>query len=197
MARCKGCGAVESMAGIPKMTEEEVIKEHIKLVHYVCHRHERRIKDKPWISYEDLQAVGTIGLIIAHRQYNPARGAKFSSFAYRVISNEINKFLRKYKHDLKCISLDQPNPQDDSKKEIKPLDNIVGKEKAAEDRVLIHEIMCILTERERRIIRTAAAGYTQHEIAKVEKISQAHVHRILRKINQKALDFIKEKEGDV
>ena len=69
---------------------DELIQENENLVHFVLQRkYPTRAND------DDAIQSGLIGLWKAIQQYEPERNIKFSTYAYRCISNEILTFIRK------------------------------------------------------------------------------------------------------
>ncbi len=54
---------------------------------------------------DDLEQEGMIALVKAARTWDPSQGAKFGSFATRLVRNAMIDFVRSQKSD--CVSLDQ------------------------------------------------------------------------------------------
>ncbi len=67
----------------------ELISANEKLIYKIASRFSN--------SYpiEDLYQVGVIGLINAYNNYNPERGAKFTTYAYQYITGEMIEFAKK------------------------------------------------------------------------------------------------------
>lgn len=69
--------------------KEELVRRHTNLVRALAHR---------FISsgqpYEDLEQVGMLGLLGAIERFDPAVGAKFSTFATTTILGELRRHLR-------------------------------------------------------------------------------------------------------
>ncbi|SFE10937.1 DNA-directed RNA polymerase specialized sigma subunit [Paenibacillus algorifonticola] len=80
---------------------ENVIDQHLYLVRYAIGRYRWAI-GQHGIAKEDLESEATIGLIKAHKRFDPSRlnsrgqSVKFSSFALPYILGEIGKYLWKY-----------------------------------------------------------------------------------------------------
>jgi len=68
---------------------EQVVRQNQRLVHHVV----KRFADcgEP---YEDLVQIGNLGLIKAARNFDAARGARFSTYALTMIEGEIRHHLR-------------------------------------------------------------------------------------------------------
>lgn len=89
---------IESLDNEDKTNEFMAINSE-KLVNYVIH-----ITYKPTpilaakrfcLTMEDFQSAGNLGLWKAYRTYKPEKGNKWSSYAARCITNEINFLIRK------------------------------------------------------------------------------------------------------
>lgn len=65
------------------------MEENLPLVHFVL----RRFRDRG-AEYEDLFQYGCMGLIKAVDRFDPAYGARFSTYAVPVILGEVRRFLR-------------------------------------------------------------------------------------------------------
>ena len=65
------------------------MEENLPLVHFVV----RRFRDRG-AEYEDLFQYGCMGLVKAIDRFDPAYGARFSTYAVPVILGEVRRFLR-------------------------------------------------------------------------------------------------------
>ncbi len=74
------------------MNVENMIIKNQKLVHRVCHKYFRRYL--PRHDYEDIAAVGMVGLIKSVKGFKPEYGNKFSTYAVPMIRGEIQRYLR-------------------------------------------------------------------------------------------------------
>jgi len=68
---------------------DQVVRANQPLVHYVLKRFE--YADEP---YEDLVQVGNLGLLKAIQNFDPSRGARFSTYATSMIDGEVRHHLR-------------------------------------------------------------------------------------------------------
>lgn len=66
-----------------------LFSSNMGLVHHVAHRFEWTGED-----YEDLAQIGSIGLMVAVKKFQPGMGFAFSSYAIRCITGEIMHHLR-------------------------------------------------------------------------------------------------------
>jgi RNA polymerase sigma-B factor len=68
---------------------ERLVRDNQGLIHHLLKRF--RYADEP---YEDLVQVANVGLVKAARSFDPARGARFSTYAALVIEGELRHHLR-------------------------------------------------------------------------------------------------------
>lgn len=71
---------------------ENLINEHVGLVHYIVGRVAMRLPDS--VERDDLESAGLIGLIKATDRFDPARNVKFATYASSVIRGEVMEALR-------------------------------------------------------------------------------------------------------
>ena len=81
------------------------IEEHINLVCFVVKKyfHRKKIVN----DYDDLVAMGNIGLVVACQLFDEKKGIRFSTFAGRCIFNGIMRGLRHEDEDKTKASLDK------------------------------------------------------------------------------------------
>jgi RNA polymerase sigma factor FliA len=72
--------------------ENELIKQYLPMVHKIVKRVVTYLK--PPLTYEDMVSAGTVGLVTAARDYDPAFGAEFQTYAYIRIKGAILDELR-------------------------------------------------------------------------------------------------------
>lgn len=170
------------------MTKEEMFNKNIKLAYKVANKY----KINHYEEFEDIKQIALLGLWKAVTNYNGKNA--LSTFAYVVIQNEINSYLRKTKKSFKSVSinvevherltLEDILQADDSIEEL--LDDI-------EERVIkqvLNETLENENERDNQVYKLYEQGYRQGQIAKIMGISQAQVSRIQAKINKKVCDKI-------
>jgi RNA polymerase sigma-B factor len=71
-----------------------IVELNMGLVRRVAHRLSQRTP----VPYEDLQQLGSLGLILAIERFNPQHGCAFSSFAIPYIRGEMLHYLRDHSH---------------------------------------------------------------------------------------------------
>ena len=70
-------------------SQSEFLKQNLPLVHSLC----KRFTGKG-VEYDDLFGAGSVGLVKAARNFDPARGFSFSTYAVPVILGEIRRLFR-------------------------------------------------------------------------------------------------------
>lgn len=70
------------------MSPQELFNENTKLVHHLIHTKFRGYLSHT-LEYEDLYQIGCMGLYQAAESFDESRGVKFSTYAIRVIMNEL------------------------------------------------------------------------------------------------------------
>lgn len=135
---------------------------------------------------EDLHSIGIIGLIKAVKSYDVEKGFKFSTYATRVIRNEILMSLRKKTVEIAFSIDDTVNIKNG---ESVPFADIISDGTIFEDDVLIrteiHEILKKLSNRNQKIFIMVLQGKTQCEIAAVTGLSQSYISRIIKGVRRK------------
>ena len=75
---------------------EELLAEHISLVHHVARQIHRRVSSD--VELDELVSAGTMGLIEALERFDPTRGLAFSTFAVPRVRGAILDELRRIDH---------------------------------------------------------------------------------------------------
>lgn len=96
----------------------QLFEENRALAFHIVHKKLKHESGKIF-DIEDAQQVALLALAKASREFCPDRGVKFSSFAWRCISNAIDTNLRKEltMRGREINSIDQPRDQEDSHSE--------------------------------------------------------------------------------
>lgn len=75
------------------MTEEQTLKRFEDLVYKIAHRYENCCGI--YCDFDDVANAGRIGLVLAHRNYNPEHyDTKFITFAHVCIENYMRNYLK-------------------------------------------------------------------------------------------------------
>lgn len=163
------------------MTNEEMFENNIRIAYKIANRY----KINYLTEYEDIKQIALLGLWKAVLTFKNTHA--FSTYAYPVISNEINLYLRKNKKTKLDISINTIIHDNLTFEDIlQDEDNI---EKLLED-IEILKINQILneiniTEKERKIYKLIQSGYKQQDVAEKFNMSQCQVSRIQKKIINK------------
>lgn len=170
------------------MTNEDIFNANIKIAYKIANAYKINYPNE----FEDIKQIALIGLWKAICTYN--QKYKLSTYAYKVISNEINLYLRNAKKHFNLISLNTLIiGSDDNSIELQDIlpskesidEDIINKIETDNLHLAIQNIYNNLTDRDKEVYKLLLQGKTQNDIAKIFKISQACVCRIQQRINIK------------
>lgn len=173
--------------------QELLFNQNMKLAYLFANNWIRKIN---FIEYDDLVSLCLVGLFKAAKSFNPDKGVKFSGYATFVTDNEIKLHMRHTRRHRDQLSLDEPLSNDDgdtiTRLELIPLqDN-------AFHSVLLNEAMDEINKLKPRdrylFIEVKIKGRGQKDVSKETGISQAHISRILRRIQKRLVSKLKEEE---
>lgn len=183
-------------------SRDKLITHNIRLVLYEINNRFRNVDyDK-----NDLASVGIIGLIKAISTFDISKEVSFSTYALRVVDNEILMFLRKIKKDCKVDSLDKVVFRGRDGGELRLEDQLCAEGDLVEDYEnqetceIIRELVKQLPDRDREIIMMRFGFYndriySQKEISDKLNISQSYVSRLITRIvKQLGIQLKKEEE---
>ncbi len=169
--------------------KQTLIEHNLRLVVYIARRFENT-----GVNLEDLISIGTIGLIKGISTYKLDKNIKLATYASRCIENEILMHVRKIAGQKAEVSLNEPINMDYDGNELL-LSDILGTDEDVilrpleddVDKVLLHQALEQLSEREREIVnmRFGLQGYkelTQKEVAVKLGISQSYISRLEKRI---------------
>lgn len=167
--------------------KEKLFNDNINIAYKIARQYKKNYNNE----FEDIVQISLLGLWKAINYYNGKYA--LSTYAYKVINNDICQYLRHLKkHDrIKEISLytnitynnelEKITIEDllEDNNCIKDIDNYLelNELRIYEKQLLSHE-----SENNIRIWNYLKAGYTQQYIAKLENISQAQVSRIRKNL---------------
>lgn len=179
---------------------EELIECNLRLVFYFVQKfHSDSIDD------DDLFSVGCLGLIKAVDSFQCEKGIKFSTYASKVISNEILMYLRSSLKNSRNINLNTPYVNSDFDlcyfQDFLP-DSSVDIEAAYiayEERIQVREMLDLLPKNAKNILILyfgfdGNSPHTQQDIAFILGYSQSYVSRLLKKYLER-LKFMMEGNG--
>lgn len=160
--------------------KEQVVLNNIGMVGNVLESLNLNLLD------EDLYSIGMIGVVKAVNTFNPDKGVKFSTYATKIIRNEILTTFRK-KRIISTLSLDEP--YDLGNGEFVNYSEMIEGSKRFEDEVVadmqMKNMFLALSNRDKEIISLRMGAKTQQEIAEMLGISQAHVSRAIKSVYKK------------
>lgn len=163
------------------MNYEKMVTDNLGLAHMMV----RKYPLPRGYDYEDMYQEACIAIFTAAKEFDPTRGFKFSTIATKLIANRFNRILRDQraiKRNGTCISIHSPisiNSQTIDDLEI--LDMLASADDS-EDEVIALEVLEILTNEDKTLVKLRLNGMTQAEIGKEIGCSQVHVYRKLRKL---------------
>lgn len=183
--------------------ENDFVERNLNLVYYIANK---KIQSKFLVDVKELIGAGMLGFSKALNKYDPEQGAKFATFAYRCIDNEIKYGIRvESKHYVNTESADKPKYRDKDGKAVSLEDTIAdtaytpaeASSLSSRD-LLIREKLNSLTPLEKYVMYTRFGldkdvEMTQKEVALAVKMSQANIS----KIEKTCLDKLKEVMKDV
>ena len=183
----------ESTGGEKNAAREKLIVHNLRLVAHIVKKY---YSGSP--NQDDINSIGTIGLIKAVDSFDPKNGARFATYASKCIQNEILMHFRAQKKTMCEVSINETIDVDKDGNPLTYMDVISCEDTIADDldaKVQSGKALKIigseLTPRERQIIEMRYGlgrnkAVTQREIAKMLGISRSYVSRI----EKSALDKI-------
>ena len=175
-----------------------LIEHNLRLVVYIAKRFE-----STKVGIEDLVSIGTVGLMKAINTFKTDKNIKLATYASRCIENEILMYIRKNSHSKNDVSLEEPLNVDWDGNELL-LSDVLGTDEDTvlwniereEEKLIIHNAVCALDERDRQIIEMRF-GLSENEDEKTQKevadelgISQSYISRLEKKIINKLREKI-------
>lgn len=170
------------------VTEENYI-EMKKIINYIISKH---FETHSYSQKDELFSVGNLGLAKANKNYTQSVSAKFTTYAYRCIFNEISNYIRtekKYTNDASfefqvsegLFVADMIGFEDSSIENIEYLE-------------IQRRILSKLPTREREMIQMLyVEGLTMQRIAQKYGITQPRVHTIIQKtVSRMKIDYFRQ-----
>ncbi|KXL52007.1 RNA polymerase sigma-35 factor precursor [Anaerotignum neopropionicum] len=159
--------------------EQELFNNNMDLTYFLLHKY------FPWYANdEDAKQICLIGLWKACEKFDPNKGYAFSTFAARVILNQMRMFLRDVRKRNRIKYVDNITYFEGEELDI--LEAIPDKyEGEVSLGFCFKELSGKLTEKETQVLQMKIKGYNQNEIAKKLNTSQPTVARCLQRIVSK------------
>lgn len=178
------------------MINEDLVLNNLNLAYKVAYKYS--IKFGNLVELEELQSLCFIGLTKAAKNFNKELNYEFSTFAWKVMQNEIYSYISKNKDTFKNISISKEIGEDSELQDVIPDD--FNLEESVTDSVYVsylHELIKELSEKEQDIINNCLCGLTTYQIADKLDMSQATVHKIYKKaLNKLRYKFLRYVGGD-
>jgi RNA polymerase sporulation-specific sigma factor len=189
------------MVPLTKQEREDLAEKNLGIVYYLANQ----FGNYNTIERDDLISAGLVGLSKALGRYDSSNKAKFSTYAYVCVRNEILFFLRKEKKHMSCVSM-QKAISEDGEGHLFLLEDILFDKNApvnddeivkSEELEVLGALVTKLTDLERFIIerRYGLNGnpeMTQTQIAELVNLSQASISKIEDVIKKKLARWFKK-----
>ena len=163
--------------------EEKLITDNMNLVYSIAYKY--YLQNNKSIELEDLQSIGFIGLIKASRYFNKDLGYAFSTYAYKLIKNEIINYIQlDNMKKINTISLYAPLSSEDNfeLKDMLPTDyNILDDVEINLDIQYLYEVVNELPEKYRQVMLYLLEGDTIKNIAQKLNLSESNVQTLYNK----------------
>ena len=151
--------------------QKKLVEENHNLIHSFLHRGK--------LSEADYYDLAAIGLCKAAEAYNPSKGYKFSTLAYRCMGNLIGKEFRDSKAKKRqgvVLSYDQIVTDDITF--LDTMESAKNTENEVVSRITLRKLLSGMSPKQREVLCLLSQGYTQQEVAKLVNTSQSWVSRV-------------------
>lgn len=155
--------------------EQNLVVNNLNMAHDIAWRYYKKFST--YADYEDFKSEALLGLTKAAKTFNPNLKLAFSTYAYRVMQNEILQYLRQFR---KIPTISIYSETGDNLEILDKLASNIDIEEDLFDEVCLKELYdCIegLPERLKTIIRYRLNGMTMVEIGEKLNLSQPQISR--------------------
>lgn len=171
------------------MTKDEInnlVIENTNICYDISWQYYRKYSNI--LDFDDIVGICNLGLVKAANTYDANKGYAFSTYAYKVIVNELLMYLRdnkrRNKYNVNFISINDSMDFDETLSLEDLISDNYDLEQSVEDKLLIdllYKFINELPDMLKYVILYKLEGKTQQEIAKLLNISQPQVSRLLSK----------------
>lgn len=158
------------------MNYEKMVSDNLGLAHMMV----RKYPLPRGYDYEDMYQEACIAIFTAAKEFDPAKGFKFSTIATRHIAERFYRIFRSQNANKRtgiCISIFSPTTDN-----LELIDMISNDLSGPEDEAIASEMLETLLEADKKLVMLKLEGKTQAEIGKEIGCCQVHVYRKLRKL---------------
>jgi RNA polymerase sigma factor (sigma-70 family) len=188
----------------------ELLENNMRGVHVVIRRKFKgtavHICQGYRMTFDELFSVGYEALLSAIKTFDVHRGFKFTTYYYKCIHYYYNKFFERIKIDAGDISMDATVHESNSNVDDKDLtmshmlrrDEDIAQVVADNSYIssMVSELEKEFKPKYMNVFKANMDGlYTQMELAEQFGMSQAHISRIVRKVQKRAREIRDEWEG--
>ena len=188
-------------------TKEEAWLATEKIVYDIINKHIGLEVNNSEFMFDELLSISYLAFIKAYDKYDINKGIKFSTFLYRIVTNEILQSYRysedgviKYGQRGIEISFNTPVKKDKDGKEITILETLSEENNSYDDlygnpedyyiksndkKKLFEIINNELNDKEKKVIELRLQEKTQYEIADILGLTQSYISRYLKSIMKK------------
>lgn len=188
-------------------TKEEAWLATEKIVYDIINKYIGLEVNNSEFMFDELLSISYVAFIKAFNKYDINKGIKFSTFLYRIVTNEI---LQSYKYSedgvIKYgqrgieISINAPAKKDKNGKEMTILETLSEENSSYDDlygnpedyyiksndkKKLFEIINNELNDKEKKVIELRLQEKTQYEIADILGLTQSYISRYLKSIMKK------------
>lgn len=163
------------------MTElqKKIVEENHNLIYDIIYKHSWEL--------EETYDLCAIGLCCAAITYDDTKGAKFSSYAYVCMYNEVMQQFRKSRAKKRNVIIQSLDANIADTEEC-TFHDIVSNGLSAEDELVLLNIDS-LNKKELNAVNLVSAGYNTTEIGRIMNVSQSYASRLLTKAKNKLLTY--------
>ena len=153
----------------------KLFEENIRMAYHVA----SRFTPNTIVDVDDIRQLALIGLYKACLNYKDGLGFKFSTYAYKVMRNEILKELTKH-NVYDSIEEMEYDVADES---CNPEEEYIGS---------LQRFSSVLTDQEYKVVLLTVQGYSQNEISLRLNLSQSQISRIFIKAKKKIKEALED-----
>lgn len=152
-----------------------IFEENIRMAYHIA----SKFTPNTIVDMEDIKQLALIGLYKACQNYKDGLGFKFSTYAYKVMRNEILKELTKHNvYD----SIDEME-YDVVDESCNPEEEYIGS---------LQRFSSVLTNQEYEVVLLTVQGYSQNEISLRLSLSQSQISRIFIRAKKKIKEVLED-----